>query len=64
MRKARSGRGNSLELTIGLNNSNRLGGAGGKEPSCQCRRHEIWVRFLGQEDPLEEEMATHSSVLA
>ena len=22
------------------------------------------VRFLGQEDPLEEEMATHSSILA
>ena len=25
---------------------------------------ETWVRFLGQEDPLEEEMATHSSTLA
>ena len=25
---------------------------------------EMWVRFLGQEDPLEKEMATHSSVLA
>ena len=25
---------------------------------------EIWVRSLGQEDPLEEEMATHSSILA
>ena len=25
---------------------------------------ETWVRSLGQEDPLEEEMATHSSVLA
>ena len=24
---------------------------------------EIWVRFLGQEDPLEKEMATHSSIL-
>ena len=23
-----------------------------------------WVRSLGQEDPLEEEMATHSSILA
>ena len=23
-----------------------------------------WVPFLGQEDPLEEEMATHSSILA
>ena len=25
---------------------------------------ETWVRFLGQEDPLEKEIATHSSVLA
>ena len=25
---------------------------------------EIQVQFLGQEDPLEEEMATHSSILA
>ena len=24
---------------------------------------ETWVRSLGQEDPLEEEMATHSSIL-
>ena len=23
-----------------------------------------WVRFLGQEDPLGKEMATHSSILA
>ena len=26
--------------------------------------HEMWVRSLGQEDPLEEEMATHSNILA
>ena len=25
---------------------------------------ETWVQFLGREDPLEEEMATHSSILA
>ena len=25
---------------------------------------EIWVRSLGQEDPLEMEMTTHSSILA
>ena len=25
---------------------------------------EAWVRSLGQEDPLEEEMATYSSILA
>ena len=31
----------------------------GKESTCQCR-----VGFLGWEDPLEEGMATHSSILA
>ena len=25
---------------------------------------ETWIQFLGQEDPLEEEMTTHSSVVA
>ena len=39
-------------------------GASGKEPACQCRRHETRVRSLGQKDPLEEGMATHSSILA
>ena len=24
----------------------------------------MWVQSLGQEDPLEEEMATHSNILA
>ena len=28
------------------------------------KRREAWVRSLGQEDPLEEGMATHSSILA
>ena len=36
----------------------------GKESTCQCRRHEMWARSLGQEDPLEKGMATHSSILA
>ena len=36
----------------------------GKERACQCRRHETCVRSLGQEDSLEEEMATHSNILA
>ena len=36
----------------------------GEESTCQCRRHETWVPSLGQEDPPEEGMATHSSVLA
>ena len=25
---------------------------------------EMWVQFLGQEDPLEKEMSTHSRILA
>ena len=40
------------------------GDASGKEPACQARRHETQGRFLSQEDPLEEGMATHSSILA
>ena len=40
-------------------------GASGKESVCQCRRHkELWIQSLGQEDPLEEDMATHSRILA
>ena len=29
-----------------------------------CANAEMWVQSLGQEDPLEEGMATHSSILA
>ena len=32
-----------------------------KNPPAMC---ETWVRSLGREDPLEKEMATHSSILA
>ena len=37
-----------------------------KEPTCQCRRHGLdpWVWSLGQEVPLEEGKATHSSIIA
>ena len=31
---------------------------------CLPAMRETWVRSLGGEDPLEEEMATHSSTLA
>ena len=30
---------------------------------CLPAMWETWVRSLGQEDPLEKEMATHSSIL-
>ena len=36
----------------------------GENPSAMQETHELWVLFLGQEDPLEKEMATHSSILA
>ena len=36
------------------------GSVGKNPPAVQ----ETWVRSLGQEDPLEEGMATHSSILA
>ena len=26
--------------------------------------HKIWIQTLGREEPLEKEMATHSSILA
>ena len=39
------------------------GGTSGKEPTCQCRRCKMCVRSLGWEDPLEEDLATHSSIL-
>ena len=40
------------------------GGANGKEPSCQYRRQEMWVRSLGQKDPPDEGIATPSRILA
>ena len=39
------------------------GGPGGKESTCQCRRRKRDGWSLGQENPLEEGMATHSSIL-
>ena len=35
-----------------------------KDSAYQCGRGETGVQSLGQEDPLEEDMATHSSILA
>ena len=53
-----------------------LDGTSGKEPTCQWASlvaqrvknlpamRETWVQSLGWEDPLEEGMATHLSILA
>ena len=39
-------------------------GSPGKEPPATAGDTGMWVPSLAQEDPLEEGMATHSSVLA
>jgi len=36
----------------------------GKKLPVMLETQETWVRSLGQEDPLKEEVATHSSILA
>ena len=38
-------------------------GSLGKESPAMQETQETWVRFLGQEDPLEEDTAAHSSIL-
>ena len=40
------------------------GGSAVKNPPAMQEMQETWVRSLGQEDLLEEGMATHSSILA
>ena len=40
------------------------GGASGKDPAFHCRRQEMGVWSLGQEDPLEESVTTYPSMLA
>ena len=37
------------------------GDSDGKESACNAG---AWVQSLGEEDPLEKKMATHSSILA
>ena len=41
-----------------------LGFPGGSVVKNLPVKQEIWVQSLGQEDPLEKEMATHSSIFA
>ena len=35
-----------------------------KNPPAMQKTQEMWVQSLDQEDPLEEEMATHFSILS
>ena len=39
------------------------GGSRVKNPSAMKELQETWVQFLGREDPLEEVMVTHFSIL-
>ena len=39
-------------------------GSAVKKPPARQEMEETWVQSLDQEDPLEKEMATHSSILA
>ena len=48
-------------LVKGIVNEGLPGGSVVKNLSA---KQETWVRSLGREDPLEKEMATHSSILA
>ena len=61
-RRLKSKLNGSCELIWGL-----PGWLSGKESTCNaasCRRPGLEVEFLDGEDPLEEEMATHSSILS
>ena len=41
-----------------------LSGSAVRNPPAMQKLQETWVQFLGGKDPLEESMATHSSILA
>ena len=49
------------QVKFALSKMSFLGGSDSKESACKL---EAWVRCLHWEDPLEEGMATHSSILA
>ena len=51
-------------MLIGKNQSICLGFSGGSVVKNPPTEQKMWVWSLGQEDPLEKEMATHSRILA
>ena len=65
------GRGSVIILVISatiskiyISNRGFPGGSVVKNPPAMQELQQTWVRSLAREDPLEEGMATHSSVLA
>ena len=51
-------------LMFGMQHQDFPGGSVIKNPPAMQEPQEPWVRSLGQEDPLEKGMTTHSSILA
>ena len=51
-------------LNFGWNEKTLMSIGGSDFKASACNAGETWVQSLGQEDPLEKEMATHSSTLA
>ena len=47
-----------------MSQTSKFGNQWIKNPPATQEMQEMWIHFLGQEDPLEKEIATHSSVLA
>ena len=54
----------SIFVCIYANTWGFPGGSVVKHPPAMQETQEMWVWSLNWEDPLEEEMATHSSILA
>ena len=53
-----------LHLAVYMQLSTTWGFPGGLVVKNPVAKQETWVRSLGRKDPLEKEMATHSSILA
>ena len=54
----------SLYLELAVSKYNLRASLVVQRLKCLPAMWETWVRSLGREDPLEKEMATHSSILA
>ena len=48
---------------FGVSDGKESGFPGGSDSKESAAMQETWVRYLGGEDPLEKEMASHSSIL-
>ena len=53
-----------MHIHINLQINRSLASLMAQMVKCLPAMRETWARSLGQEDPLEKEMATHSSTLA